>query len=169
MNNIVLDEIKQLRKNVEEDPNTEIVKRSVSINWQNGTENHAIVRGFSPFIIDEPAYWGGRDKAANPIEYFLMGIASCFATNFEIMASQEGIRLEKVTIDIETKFNLAVQLGIKKGERGIQNIVIKLHAVTSAPAEKVKEVASRALMISPIVNSLNTDVELCWYEKIQFI
>lgn len=59
-----------------------------------------------------------------------------------------------------------MHLGIKKGDRGIQNTVIKLCAVTSAPTERVKELAARALTVSPMVNSLKSEVELFWHEKI---
>ena len=160
MNNITLDAIREFKKNVQEDSSLEILKWPASLNWKNGTENHVSVRKFSPIVIDEPTVLGGTDTAANPLEYFLTGIVGCFTANFEILASQEGIVLEKVAVDIETDLNVAVYLGIKEGERAVQNTIIKLHAVTSAPIEKVKEVANLALTISPVVNSVKTKVDL---------
>ncbi len=160
MNNIALDAVKQITNTIKENPSVGIKKWTAHLNWEDGTKNNVFIREFSPIIIDEPAQLGGTDKGANPVEYLLAGAVSCFAITFEVFASQEGVKLEKVDVDIEADLNVAVFLGIKEGERGIINPTIKLNAVTSAQIEKVKEIANLALSVSPVLNSLNTKIEL---------
>ena len=91
----------------------------------------------------------------------LIGAAgSCFAITFEVFASQNGIKLEKVEVDIEADLNAAVFLGLEEGDGGILNPIIKLKAVTSASEEEVKKIANLALAKSPVLVSLKAKLEL---------
>lgn len=160
MNNIALDAVQQVANAIKEKPELAMKKWTAHINWKDGTENNVFIRDFAPIIIDEPAQLGGTDKGPNPVEYLISGVVSCFTITFQVFASQQGIKLEKVDACIEADLNVAVFLGLEKGERGIQNPVIKLNAVTSAPIDKVKEIADLALSVSPVLSSLNTKVRL---------
>ncbi|AVK49350.1 osmotically inducible protein OsmC [Clostridium sp. MF28] len=160
MNNIMLDAIIQTEKTVRKDPSSGMTKFNAHLDWEDGTKNNVFIRDFSPIVIDEPDSFGGTNKGPNPVEYILAGAASCFSITFEIFASQEGIKLEKVSVDIEADLDFAVFFGIKEGERGITSPTIKLNAVTSAPIEKVKEIATLALSASVVLNSLKAKVEL---------
>lgn len=160
MNNINLEAVKQVANTIKENPELGIKKWSAHLKWKDGTENAAFIRDFAPLIIDEPDQLGGTDKGANPVEYLITAAVSCFMITFEVFASQAGIKLEKVSADIEADLNVAVFLGIEEGERGILNPVIKLKAATSASEEKVKEIANLVLTVSPVLKSLNTKVAL---------
>jgi len=160
MNNIVLDAINQTKKTVIEDPSLGMTKFNAHLDWEDGTKNNVLIRDFSPLVIDEPDVLGGTNKGPNPVEYILAGAISCFSISFEIFASKQDIKLEKVSVYIESDVDLAVFFGIKEGERGIINPTIKLNTVTSAPIEKVKEIANLALSASVVLNSLKSKVEL---------
>lgn len=160
MNNIALDAMQQVSNTIKEKPELGMKKWTAHINWKDSTENNVFIRDFPPIIIDEPAQLGGTDKGANPVEYLIAATVSCFVITFEVFASQQGIKLEKVDAYIEADLNVAVFLGIGEGNRGILNPVIKLNAVTDAPIDKVREIANLALSVSPVFNSLNTKVEL---------
>jgi uncharacterized OsmC-like protein len=160
MNNINLEAVKQVTNAIKENPELGMKKWTAHLKWKDGTENTALIRDFAPFTIDEPDQLGGTNKGANPVEYLITAAVSCFMITFEVFASQAGIKLEEVSAVIEADLNVAVFLGIEKGERGILNPVIKLKAVTSASEEKVKEIANLVLTISPVLKSLNTKVAL---------
>jgi uncharacterized OsmC-like protein len=160
MNNISLDAINQLREGIEKDINSGAIKLNAHLDWEDGTKNNVVIRDFSPIVIDEPELLGGTNKGPNPVEYLLSGAAACFSISFEIFASQQGIKLEKVSTDIEADVDFAVFFGIKDGERGITNPTIKLHVVSSAPIEKIKEIANLALSASVVLNSLKEKVKL---------
>ena len=160
MNNIALAAVKQVADSIKENPHLGILKCGVNLNWQDGTLNNVLIRDFSPIVIDEPSQLGGRNKGANPVEHLLTAVVSCFAITFEVFASQEGIKLEKVAVAIDADLDLAVFLAIKEGKRGIINPVIKLNAVTSASKEKIREIANLALAVSPVLNSIKAKVKL---------
>lgn len=160
MNNIALDAVKQVADSIRENPHLGMMRCGVSLNWQDGTKNKVLVRDFSPIVIDEPNQLGGTNEGANPVDHLLAAVVSCFAITFEIFASQEGIKLEKVDVGIDADLDLAVFLAIKDGERGIINPVIKLNAVTSASKEKILEIAKSALSVSPVLNSIKTEIKL---------
>ncbi|WHY78415.1 OsmC family protein [Neobacillus sp. WH10] len=160
MNNINFEAVKKVTNNIKENPELGMKKWTAHLKWKDGTENEAFIRDFTPLIIDEPIELGGTNKGANPVEFLITAAVSCFTITFEVFASQAGIKLEEVSVDIEADLNVAVFLGIEEGERGILNPVIKLRALTSASKEKVEEIANQALTVSPVLKSLNTMVAL---------
>lgn len=160
MNHIALENVKEVTNMIKENPELGMKKWAAHITWKDSTENQVFIRDFEPIIIDEPAQLGGTDKGANPVEYLIASAASCFIITFEVFASNEGIKLENVDVDIEADLNVAVFLGIEKGDRGILNPTMKLKAVASAPKEKIEEIAKLALEVSPVLNSINTKIEL---------
>ncbi len=160
MNNISLDAINQFGEGIEKDINSGVIKLNAHLEWEDGTKNNVTIREFSPISTDEPELLGGTNKAPNPVEYLLSGAAACFSTTFEILASQQGIKLEKVSTDIEADVDFAIFFGIKDGERRITNLTIKLNVVSSAPNEKIEEIANTACSSSIVLNSLKAKVKL---------
>jgi uncharacterized OsmC-like protein len=160
MNNISLNAINKLAEGIEKDINSGVIKLNAHLDWKDGTKNSITVRDFAPIVTDEPDFLGGTNTAPNPIEYLLAGAAACFSTTFEIFASQQDIKLEKVSTDIETDLDLAIFFGVKDGERGITNLTINLNVVSSAPIEKIEEIANSACSASMVLNSLKAKVKL---------
>lgn len=160
MNNIMLDAVQQTANAIKSNPEAAVKKFFAGVIWQDGVRNHMTIREFQPILIDEPQPLGGTDRAPNPVEYLLGAAVSCFAITFEVLASQNGILLEKVEADIEADLDAAVFLGIKEGYGGIQNPVIKLKAVTNASEEQVRQIANLALVKSPVLLSLGVELKL---------
>lgn len=160
MNNIALEALQQTVQAIQENPELGMKKWNAQITWKDGVENEVAIRNFAPIIIDEPTTLGGTDKGPNPVEYLIGAVGSCFAITFQVIASQQGIKLEKVDVNIEADLNAAVFLGLAEGDGGILNPVIKLKAETSAPAQQITEIAQIALAKSPVLLSLKAKVEL---------
>jgi uncharacterized OsmC-like protein len=160
MNNISLDAIKQTISAINENPELGMKKWFAHVEWKDGVQNQLAIREFSPIIIDEPVQLGGTDKGANPVEYLIGAAVSCFAITFEVIASQKGIKLEKVDVDIEADLNASVFLGIEEGDGGIINPIIKLKAITSASEKEIKEIGQIALEKSPVLCSLKVKLDL---------
>lgn len=154
MNGISLEKLSQTVDVIKENRELAMKKWTANIKWQDGVKNQIGIRNFTPFIADEPEILGGTDKGANPIEYLIGAIGSCFAITFQVMASQKGIKLEMVEVDVETDLNAAVFLGLEEGYGGILNTVINLNVTSSASEEEVNELANIALSISPVIDSI---------------
>lgn len=160
MNNISIETLKQTMNAMKGNPELAKKKWAAHIEWKDGVENHVKIRDFQPIVMDEPKVLGGTDQGANPVEYLIGSAGSCFAITFEVLASLNGIKLEKVEVDIEADLNAAVFLGLEEGDGGILNPIIKLNAVTSASEEQVIEIAKIALSKSPVLASLQANLEL---------
>lgn len=160
MNQIALDTVKQTALAIQQNPDLKMKDWSAHIEWKNGVQNTVSIRDFDSFLMDEPATLGGTDKAPNPVEYLIGAAGSCFAITFEVMASQQGIQLDRVDVTIEAGLNAAVFLGLEEGDGGILNPVIRLNAKGKASKDELKAIAETALAKSPVLNSLNKDIQL---------
>lgn len=160
MNNINFKTVEQTIKAMKEDPKLAMKKWVANVAWKDGVQNKLTIRDFNPIMVDEPQPLGGTDIAPNPVEYLVGAAASCFAITFEVMASQKGIELEAVDVNIEADLNAAVFLGLEDGDGGILDPKLKLNAKTSASKTEIKEIAEIALLKSPVLLSLKTKIEL---------
>ncbi len=160
MNNINFKSVEQTIIAMKEDPKLAMKKFTANVAWKDGVQNKLTIRDYNPIMVDEPQPLGGTDTAPNPVEYLVGAAASCFAITFEVIASQKGIKLETVDVNIEADLNAAVFLGFKEGDGGILDPKLKLNAKTSASKTEIKEIADIALSKSPVLLSLNTSIEL---------
>lgn len=154
MNNISLEKLNQTVNAMKENRELAMTKWTAQIEWKDGVKNHVGIRNFQPILTDEPEILGGTDKGANPVEYLIGAVGSCFAITFEVIASQKGMKLEKVEVDIEADLNAAVFLGLEDGDGGILNPIINLKVAASASEEQIREIGNIALLKSPVLASL---------------
>jgi uncharacterized OsmC-like protein len=52
------------------------------------------------FVADGPVHNGCRGEAVTPAELFLAGIAACGVELVEVLAKDEGLPLEKASVDV---------------------------------------------------------------------
>lgn len=160
MNNIELKAIEELNQSIIEKSELGILHFTEHLSWETGTANNISIRDFKPILVDEPCALGGRDLAPNPVELLIAGAISCFSISFEIIANQQGIKLESFDVDFDADIDLTVFFGIKEGERGMQNSIIRVRIKADASLEKLKEVLETAKSLSPVLNSLKTKPEI---------
>jgi len=145
MNNIDFQAIEQTVKAMTQDPSLGMKKWNANITWKDGVQNNLTIRDFSPIPIDEPATLGGKDLAPNPVEYLIGAAASCFAITFEVLASQSGINLESLDVEIEADLKAPK---------------MSLTAKTSATEEEINKVVDLAMSKSPVLLSLNSKIDI---------
>lgn len=160
MNGINVKAVEQTIRAIKNDPELKMRNWIAQVKWENGVKNLVKIRDFENIVMDEPETLGGTDEGPNPIEMLIGSAASCFAITFEVLASQNGITIEDITIDIEAGLNAAVFLGLEDGDGGILNPVITFKSETSAPIEKVEEIVKVALAKSPVLASLSTELNV---------
>ena len=104
--------------------------------WQNGTHSANSVEGFfglgeeqhhrttSSFEVDHPEVFASEDLGATPVEYVLVGLASCLTAGIAAIAQYRGIQLKSVKATIEGDMDLQGILGIddevRNGFKGIK-------------------------------------------------
>ena len=161
MNNIQLEILSQTAKAIEADPSLKMRDWHAKVTWKDGVQNEVQIRQFPSFLVDEPETLGGTDLAPNPVEYLIGAAASCFAITFEVLASQQGIQLEQVEVDITADFKCSsISWARKEGDSGIINPALQIKAATSASKEVVEQIARIALSKSPVLASLEKEIKL---------
>ena len=97
--------------------------------WKNGTHSHSTVEGFYglgaeqhrkttfKFDADHPEVFASEDKGATPVEYVLVGLASCLTAGVAAIAQHRNIQLRSVTATIEGNMDLQGILGIDSDVR----------------------------------------------------
>lgn len=98
----------------------------------SATQFSAKARHFK-LIVDEPEELGGADKAANPVEYILAGLAGCINVIGHIVAKELGFEILKLNIEVSGEINPNKFLGISNNERaGFKIIRLNLVPETNA-------------------------------------
>jgi putative redox protein len=78
---------------------TALAPKYVSARRASGFMHEVSVRGHR-FVVDEPAYLGGSDTAASPLELLAAALATCTASTVEMYAQRKGWALESVEVDV---------------------------------------------------------------------
>lgn len=86
-----------------------------------------VVAGARTLCVDQPAFAGGTDAGASPIEHLFASLAGCLATTARIMAKQRKIGLNGMNISIDGSLDLDILAGKSTaGRAGVADINVRL-------------------------------------------
>ena len=148
-----------------------------SCKWQTGTHSKTDVKGFfglgeeqqhkteTSFDADHPEIFASADKGITPIEYVLVGLASCLTAGVASVAQNRGIQLRSVESKLEGKMDIRGILGIDSEVRnGYDDIKVtfKIDADASKPEIEaiVAQSQKRSAVYDVITNPVNVTVEV---------
>lgn len=99
---------------------------------KNATKFVGNSRNFQ-ITIDEPPSLGGKDEAANPVEYTLASLAGCLNVVAHVVAKELNIILKSLKISIDGELNANKFLtGDAAHRAGFSNILVKLDVDSDA-------------------------------------
>ncbi len=165
LNNVNVGRLEQITKEAETDESK--VKRTQKLEgeWlleEGGPQFRAEMSFEGGKIImesDQPTNLGGGGTRPGPLHYCFFGLASCYTATFATMASQMGIKLSKLTAQLEGNLNFSRVFGLSK-EPVMEEIRIILQVESDAPQEKLEEVEKLAYERCPAVFALTELVKL---------
>ena len=148
-----------------------------SCEWKNGTHTNSTVEGFFglgeeqarkstfKFDADHPQVFASEDKGATPVEYVLVGLASCLTAGVAAIAEHREIKLNAVTATIEGGMNIQGILGIDSEVRnGFDGIKVSYQIDADADAEDVEALVAqsqkRSAVYDIVTNPTNVTVEV---------
>lgn len=103
----------------------------------NATKYEGKARQFS-ITVDEPEELGGKDEAANPVEYILAGYAGCLNVVFHVVAKELNITIKTLKININGDINPEKFLGLSNKERaGFQSLNVHIELETDAVKQEL--------------------------------
>ncbi len=150
-------------------------KWRASCKWQNGTHSATTVQGFHglgqeqkhktefSFEADHPEIFASEDLGATPVEYVLVGLASCLTAGVAAVAQNRGIQLRSVEAKIEGSMDIQGILGIDSDVRnGYDDVTVTFNIDADASKKEIEAIVAqsqkRSAVYDIITNPTNVTV-----------
>ncbi len=145
--------------------------------WVNGTHSESTVEEFFglggdqkhrstfSFTADHPEVFAAEDHGVTPVEFVLVGLASCLTAGVAAVAQNRGIQLNSVTATIEGDMDI---LGILGGDpevrNGFNNIRVNYEIDADASPQDIEALVAqsqkRSAVFDVITNPTNVTVSV---------
>lgn len=143
--------------------------------WERGTHSttaigeysglgaiHAHKSSFS-YAADHPEVFAAEDNGPTPVEFVLVGLASCLTAGVASVAQNRGIQLNSVTATIEGDMNVLGILGADPDVRnGFNGIRVNYEIDADASREDIEAIVAqsqkRSAVFDVITNPTNVSV-----------
>ena len=148
-----------------------------SCKWQNGTHSKTTIEGFHglgaeqkhktefSFDADHPEIFASQDLGVTPIEFVLVGLASCLTAGVASVAQNRGIQLKSVEANLEGAMDLQGILGIDSDVRnGYDDIKVTFNIDADASKEDIEALVAqsqkRSAVYDVLTNPTNVSVHV---------
>ena len=143
--------------------------------WQDGTYSKSKVEGFfglgqeqkhkteTSFEADHPEIFASEDRGITPIEYVLVGLASCLTAGVAAVAQNRGVQLRSVESTLEGKMDIRGILGMDSEVRnGYDDIKVKFKIDADAPKQDIEAIVAQSQKRSAVYDIITnpTDVSV---------
>ena len=145
--------------------------------WKNGTHSETNIKGFfglgqeqshrteTSFSADHPEIFASEDLGVTPVEYVLVGLASCLTAGVAAVAQNRGIQLRSVEARLEGSMDIQGILGIDSEVRnGYDDIKVTFHIDADASKKDIEALVAqsqkRSAVYDIITNPTNVSVEV---------
>ena len=117
------------------------------------------------FSADHPEIFASEDKGVTPVEYMLVGLASCLTAGVAAVAQNRGIQLRSVEAKLEGKMDIRGILGIDSDVRnGYDDIKVTFKIDADASKKEIEALVAqsqkRSAVYDVITNPTNVTVEV---------
>ncbi len=111
------------------------------------------------FVVDEPESLGGGNAAANPVEYALAALGSCQAITYRYWATQLGIRIDELTVEVDGDLDVRGFFGVDDGVRpGFGAVRVRVRLSGPETAARYKELAHAVDAHCPVLDVFQNPV-----------
>jgi uncharacterized OsmC-like protein len=145
--------------------------------WVNGTHSHSSVEGFFglgeeqshktqfEYDADHPELFASEDNGATPIEFVLVGLASCLTAGIAAVAQNRDIQLRSVKATLEGAMDVQGILGIDPEVRnGFSDVKVHFDIDADATPEEIEALVAqsqkRSAVFDVVTNPTNIIVEV---------
>jgi uncharacterized OsmC-like protein len=176
-NGVNVDFLLTARKALSETPEAAKFQWRASCSWVNGTHSRTLVRDFFGlggeqkhrtefnFSADHPEVFSSEDNGPTPVEYVLVGLASCLTAGIAAVAQNRGIQLRSVEATITGSMDIQGILGVDRDVRnGFDDIKVKYHIDADATPDEIRALVAqsqkRSAVFDIVTNPTNVSVEV---------
>jgi uncharacterized OsmC-like protein len=145
--------------------------------WEKGTHSSSVVEGFFGlgeeqrhrtrfgFDADHPEIFASEDNGAAPVEYVLVGLASCLTAGVAAVAQNRQIQLNRVSATLEGEMDVQGILGIDGDIRnGFSAIKVTYDIDADATPDEIRAIVAqsqkRSAVYDIVTNPTNVSVEV---------
>ena len=174
-NGVKVDALLGAREALTNTPAAAQFKWRAACEWKNGTHSHSTVESFFglgeeqhrkktfAFDADHPEVFASEDLGATPVEYVLVGLASCLTAGIAAIAQHRNIQLKKVKATLEGDMDLQGILGIDDDVRnGFKGIKVTYDIDADASREDIEALVAqsqkRSAVYDIVTNPTNVSV-----------
>ncbi|MEU6789714.1 OsmC family protein [Nonomuraea angiospora] len=148
-----------------------------SSRWRNGVHSTTTVKEFfglgqeqshrteAVFDADHPEVFAAEDNGITPIEYLLVGLASCLTAGVASVAQNRGIQLRSVEATLEGEHDIRGILGVDADVRnGFNDIKVTFTIDADASKQEIEALVAqsqkRSAVFDALTNPTNVTVEV---------
>ena len=152
-------------------------KWRASHTWVRGTHSRSVVSSFFglgteqkhkrdwTFEADHPEIFASEDDGITPVEFLLVGLASCLTAGIAAVAQNRGIQLRSVKATVEGGMDIQGILGIDSDVRnGFSGIKVTYDIDADATRDEIKALVAqsqkRSAVYDIVTNPTNVTVEV---------
>jgi len=176
-NGVNVEALLAAREALKQAPQAAKFKWRASCKWRNGTHSQTKVQGFHglgeeqrhktefSFDADHPEIFASEDLGITPIEYVLVGLASCLTAGVAAVAQNRGIQLRSVEAKLEGSMDVQGILGIDSDVRnGYDDIKVIFNIDADASKKDIEALVAqsqkRSAVYDVLTNPTNVTVEV---------
>ena len=143
--------------------------------WLRGMHNKTTIQQYNglsadhehksvfSYTADHPEVFASEDLAPTPVEFLLVGLASCLTAGVAAVAQNRGIQLESVKASVEGDMNILGILGADPEVRnGYSDIRVSFEIEADADADEIAALVAqsqkRSAVFDAITNPTNVTV-----------
>ena len=171
INGIDVGALKQVVRDVAEDPAKGMVRFEVKSAWQGQTRSRATVESFHiggqevkrhfEIDVDEPMELLGQNSAPNPQEMLMTALNACIMVGYVAGAAVKGIQLDKVEVETIGQLDLRGFLGIDPSvPAGYESIHYTVTMKGDGSEEDFREIHENVMKTSPNYFNISRPVRI---------
>jgi uncharacterized OsmC-like protein len=148
-----------------------------SCKWKNGTHSRTNIAGFHglgaeqkhktefTFEADHPEIFASEDMGATPVEFVLVGLASCLTAGVAAVAQNRGIQIRSIEAKLEGSMDIQGILGIDSDVRnGYDDIKVTFDIDADASQKDIEALVAqsqkRSAVFDIVTNPTDVTVEV---------
>ena len=176
-NGVNVEALLNAREALTDAPEAAQFKWRATCEWKKGTHSNTTVEGYFglgeehqhkttfDFDADHPEVFASEDIGATPVEYVLVGLASCLTAGVAAVAQHREIQLRSVTAIVEGGMDIQGILGIDSDVRnGFDGIKVTYNIDADASDDDIKALVAqsqkRSAVYDIVTNPTNVTVEV---------
>jgi uncharacterized OsmC-like protein len=143
-----------------------------SSTWKEGVYSQTKIQNFfglgeeqshrteAVFDADHPDVFAAQDRGITPIEYLLVGLASCLTAGVAAVAQNRGIKLHSVESTVEGNHDIRGILGDSDVRNGYNDIKVTFKIDADASQQEIEGLVAQSQKRSAVFDALTNPTEV---------